>query len=367
MKILIIEPFFTGSHASWSKNLKRYSSHEVEILNMKGLFWKWRMHGGAVYLAQEFLKMSFDPDLIIASDMLDLSTFVSLAKDKLKNTKIAMYFHENQLSYPWSPNDKDIKENRDKHYGFINYTSALSADAVFFNSNYHMNSFYSALEDFLCSMPDYKTVENMNKLRSKSSVLPLGLELNKFDEHSNSSKYKEGLVLWNHRWEYDKNPEDFFNALFVLKEKGVPFKLAVIGESFKKNPKIFEKAKKELKENIVAFERAESFSDYASWLHKADILPVTSIQEFFGISVMESIYCNCYPLLPDRLTYPELFDSKVNHCNFYSNFNELVTKLQWSLENIDFIRENSLKHIALKYRWEDKILQYDKIFSQLLR
>lgn len=325
------------------------------------------MHGGAVYLSKEFLNMNFTPDLIIASDMLDLSTFVSLAKNKLRNTKIAMYFHENQLSYPWSPNDKDIKENRDKHYGFINYTSILTADAVFFNSNYHMNSFYSALETFLNSMPDYKTIENMDKIRAKCSVLPLGLELNKFDEYSNSSKYKEGLILWNHRWEYDKNPEDFFNALFILKNKGIPFKLAVLGESFKKNPKIFEKAKNELKENIVIFERAESFSEYARWLHKADILPVTSIQEFFGISVMEAVYCNCYPLLPNRLTYPELLDAKNNSINFYNNFNELVCKIQWSLENIDHIRKKSLNNIASKYKWQDMILKYDETFSQLIK
>jgi len=49
----------------------------------------------------------------------------------------------------------------------------------------------------------------------------------------------------------------------------------------------------------------EDFAEYAKWLWRADILPVTSRQEFFGASVVQALYCNCCALLPDRLAYPE--------------------------------------------------------------
>ena len=69
--------------------------------------------------------------------------------ERIQLVKEAMvYFHENQASYPWSPNDRDIQYNRDTHYGFINYVSALTADHVFFNSEFHMNSFLNALPSF---------------------------------------------------------------------------------------------------------------------------------------------------------------------------------------------------------------------------
>ena len=42
---------------------------------MKGQFWKWRMHGGAVTLAKQFKNKNYKPDLILSTDMLDLSTF----------------------------------------------------------------------------------------------------------------------------------------------------------------------------------------------------------------------------------------------------------------------------------------------------
>ena len=34
MIILILEPYFTGSHASWAKEYADYSQHKVEILSM---------------------------------------------------------------------------------------------------------------------------------------------------------------------------------------------------------------------------------------------------------------------------------------------------------------------------------------------
>ena len=62
---------------------------------------------------------------------------------------MAVYFHENQMSYPWSPTDRDVAKDRDKHYGFINFTTALAADAVFYNSQYHLESFFKELVKLL--------------------------------------------------------------------------------------------------------------------------------------------------------------------------------------------------------------------------
>lgn len=381
----MLEPYYTGSHANWINGYIKYSSHNVDVIGMKGRFWKWRMHGGAVHIANEFLKSDLKPDLIVASDMMDLSTFISLCRHKLDGVKTALYFHENQLSYPWSPNDKDKNGGRDFHYGFINYSSALSADICLFNSKYHMESFLASLEKFLQRLPDYNGISNVDSIRKKSQVLHLGLEYEKFDiaaekhtretsvieteshlEPSQKRQNEPALVLWNHRWEYDKNPDDFFNALILLQEKGLDFNVAVLGESYKNIPSIFEKARVSLGEKIVSFGKAESFSEYAHWLCKCDILPVTSNQEFFGISVMEAVYCGCYPILPNRLTYPELIGIVENPCNFYSSFDELVEKMEWAILNIDHIRTQDMSHIAAGFSWRSMSLHYDSVFEEML-
>ena len=100
--------------------------------------------------------------------MMDLTVFISLSRKKIKDIPIALYFHENQLSYPWKPDDRDVKHKRDMHYGFINFSSALAADKVLFNSEFHMNSF---IENLNLSL-DYYSIDITNKI-IKSRNLPV--------------------------------------------------------------------------------------------------------------------------------------------------------------------------------------------------
>ena len=284
LKILLLEPFFSGSHQLWAKGLKEHSKHSIRILSLPGRHWKWRMHGGAVELAKQFNELEEIPNLILATSMLDLTTFLALTRKRSADIPVAIYFHENQLTYPWSPQDRDKKKKRDNHYSFINYTSALVADKVFFNSEYHRNSLLGALPKFLKQFPDKRGKENIELIKAKSEVLHLGLNLNRFEKFSSSDKEKQSVatILWNHRWEYDKNPEEFFETLFSLKEKGIEFKLIVLGEQNDVNPPVFDEAKEKLKNEILHWEYAETFEEYARWLWRADILPVTSNQDFFG-------------------------------------------------------------------------------------
>lgn len=366
MNILLLEPYFTGSHRSWAEGLQSNSQHHVEILSMKGQFWKWRMHGGAVTLANQFNNSNFQPDLILATTMLDLTTFLALTREKSKNIPTAIYFHENQLSYPWSPTDRDVVENRNKHYGFINYASALTADHVLFNSNYHRSSFLKESKNLLKHFPDHNELNSITTIENKSEVLHLGLDLSRFD-HYKTSHDGPPLILWNHRWEYDKNPEDFFHTIFQLKDEGIEFQLAVLGENFKSTPTIFDEAQYKLADNIVHYGFCESFEDYAQWLWKADILPVTNIQDFFGISIMEAIYCNTYPLLPNRLTYPELLPEAFHQKHIYKDENDLYKKLISAIMDISNVRKTKLSSIADKFDWKLMAPVYDELFSSFKR
>jgi len=316
------------------------------------------MHGGAVTLAKEFLKLQESFDLILATDMLDLTTFLSLTRRQTSDVPIAIYFHENQLSYPWSPDDRDILEKRDKHYGFINFTSALTADRVYFNSEYHRSSFLSELPNLLKHFPDYNELDSIKNIESNSSVLYLGMDLKRLDQHQ-SKKNESPVILWNHRWEYDKNPKSFFNLLTTLMENGYDFKVVILGENFSKSPKEFQENIEKLGDRIVYSGFAESFEEYAYWLWKSDLLPVTNIQDFFGASIMEAVYCGCHPILPVRLTYPEFFPSEY----LYHDEKELYEKTVSALSQVQSIREESLRNTAAEYDWGIMASKYDSIFN----
>ena len=104
---------------------------------------------------------------------------------------------------------------------------------------------------------------------------------------------------------------------------------------------------------------ADDFATYAAWWWKADLLPVTSNQDFFGASVMQAVYCNCYPLLPNRLTYPELIPTEFHPYHLYDDFDDLVDRLDKTLRNIENIRQQSLRSVAAQYDWCNMAPVYD--------
>ena len=135
-------------------------------------------------------------------------------------------------------------------------------------------------------------------------------------------------------------------------------------ENFSQSPDIFNQAQKTFHNNIVQWGYTKLFDDYAEWLWKADILPVTSNQEFFGASVMEAIYCDTWPILPNRLTYPELIPSELHNDHLYSNETELFQKIIWAIENYEKIKSAQLCFIAKPFDWETMAPIYDEAMEK---
>lgn len=366
MRILLIEPFFTGSHRQWAEGFRQYSRHQVRILSLPGRHWKWRMYGGAVSLARQFLESNEEADLILASDMLDLPTFLALCRKSVQDIPVAVYFHENQITYPWSPTDADPKLRRNNQYGFINYSSALVADRVFFNSDYHRRSFLGALPEFLGQFPDHREMDLIDTVAAKSEVLPLGMDLQTLDRPAPVDPLIQPVILWNHRWEYDKAPDDFFQMLFRIRDAGRDFRLVVLGEAFRNSPKIFSQAKKDLADHILHFGYAEDRDAYARWLRLADIIPVTSRQDFFGGSAVEAIYAGCYPLLPKRLAFPEHIPRDKHTAHLYETDQELEEQLLQLLPKFPALRENrSYRDFVAHYDWRILASDYDQRLERI--
>ncbi len=371
--IAIIEPFYADSHKQWIDGLVQFTPHQYTIFTLPGRHWKWRMQAGAVELAKQYNQSNQKVDLIIASDMLNVALFKTLINTPQtpQTPPIAVYFHENQLTYPWSKTDNDPQLKRDAAYQFINYTSALCADAVWFNSQYHQQSFLEALPAFLHQFPDYTNLDTIKSIQQKSEVLPIGLNLKRFDAYQHlQNKRKElneyPVILWNHRWEYDKNPDEFFDALQQLKERGVKFSLVILGKAYQKQPEIFSKIPLIFAEELQHSGYCENETDYIKWLHLADILPVTSIQDFFGISIVEAIYCNTIPLLPKRLAYPEHLPHSHHQTFFYEDQKDLTNRLQRLIFNIKILRKQKVSQFVEKYDWSSIVEKYDNTFQKMI-
>jgi len=361
MSIAIVDAYYDISHRLWAESWKKHSRHDIDIYSLPPAHWKWQMMGGTIALSQMINKAKKSYDLIIVTDMVNLPTFRSLLSAAHREVPIYIYFHENQITYPWSPTDQDVKLERDHHYGFINYTSALAADQVFFNSTYHKDSFIEALPAFIRQFPSSGLSSTIEDVIRKSSVLPIGLELPK----ASRVKSEKPTFIWNHRWEYDKNPEGFFNALFQLKERGHLFDLIVVGKKYAHSPVIFQVAKERLAEEIIHFGYAEDRTRYLELISKANILLVTGYQDFFGISVVEAIAAGCYPLLPQRLAYPEHIPQDKIEDHVYNHEGELLEKLEHIMTKSSFLQTKATQEFVQKYDWKNLIREYDEMVSTM--
>jgi glycosyltransferase involved in cell wall biosynthesis len=367
MNIWLVEPYYAGSHRAWADGYRKHSHHTVHLLTLPGRFWKWRMQGGAITLARQARARDDRPDLILATDMLNLPVFLTLGGDRLAGVPVALYFHENQLTYPLRPG-----EQRDLHYGFIHLVSALRADALFFNSAYHRDVFFEELSRMLKHFPDYKELWVVEALRAKAQVLPLGLDLLRFDPFRPAEPTRSRpLILWNHRWEYDKDPQTFFRAVYALADEastaGLDFGLLLLGRSHRNHAAEFLEARERLSDRIVDFGFASKVATYGRRLWQADIVVSTALHDFFGAAVVQACYCDCFPVLPRDLAYPELIPPEHHDDCLYGDFDGLLALLRHAIAHIEPIRAFSLREHVARFDWHRMAPLYDERLADVVQ
>ncbi len=355
LHVLYLDPYHTASHRSLALALRDRSAHQVTLLTLPPRKWKWRMRGAALALEGAIRGLPPPPpDLLVTTDYMNLPELLSLPRDLwARPVPAIVYFHENQLTYPST--SADI---RDFHFGLVNVHSALAADRVLFNSAFHRESFLTAADDLLDRMPDFRPEGVGDRIRSRSEVLGLPLDLEEMDAIMNVDRRRlsesagspdpgitnplsrphgthraEGsptnalssrtadrngppgdsrpLVVWNHRWEADRNPEEFLAAmerLDAMANEGLApdFALVVAGQTYQARPAAFDRARERLAGRIERWGYVEPRAEYLETLARSKVVVSTSHHEFFGVSVMEAIYMGCAPVLPRRLTYPEI-------------------------------------------------------------
>lgn len=348
MRILVLEPYHGGSHKAFLDGWSVRSSHRWTVLGLPPYKWKWRMRHAAITLAEQVAKLiadGYEWDLLFCSDMLNLAEFRGLTSETVRRLPSIVYFHENQLTYP-------VRHETDRDYHFVltNLTTALAADGVWFNSGFHRESFLAALPVFLKRMPDYQPFEALQRIREKTAIQPPGIEAFPPRGPRAAGPLR---ILWAARWEHDKNPETFFDALRLLESRGVDFRISVVGEQFREIPPAFEKARQTFGDRIDRWGYQQNRNDYEAALKEADVIVSTANHEFFGISVVEAIAAGAYPLLPNRLAYPEILvavnDGDTNAFLYDGGKEQLANRLAELAKRVDTAAfTNEAHHLAAK-------------------
>lgn len=358
MKFLFLESYYSGSHARFASGLKAASSHTIDLVTLPGENWQWRMMGSALCLARKNLRLA-DYDGLIVTDLFNLADFLALAGPS--HPPVMAYFHENQLTYPPPPGDKNAAL-----LGMINISTALATNCVAFNSTFHMNGFLNAVSTFLDQRPDCRPGRVSAEIAQKSVVLYPAIDTPRPGAAAHGRKAPP-LIIWNHRWSYDKKPSLFFAALQSLIDQGLNFRVAMLGENTGKTPPEFTSARDRLGSRLVHAGYAPSRSEYHGWLKRGAIAVSTAIQENFGLSMAEAVAHGCLPLAPHALSYPEILPADAwEHC-LYKGRKALVAKLARLTTGHETLAplRRELAAAMGRFTWENRIAEFDRALEAL--
>ncbi len=364
MRILALNSYHGGSHQAFLEGWIVHSRHEFDVLTLPAYKWKWRMRHAAVTFAEQLAHpdRGAQPwDVLFCTDMLNLAEFRGLCHHRVRTLPTIVYFHENQLTYP----NRESGE-RDLHFAFTNVTTCLAADAVWFNSAFHCESFLAAVAQWMHRMPDYQLLDAADRIHAKASIHSPGIEI----PAPRSARRAGPLrVLWVSRWEHDKDPDTFFEALTLLQQQHVDFRLAVLGESYGTSPACFATAREQLAEHIDHWGYAASREQYLGRLRDADVVVSTALHEFFGIAVVEAAAAGCFPLVPRRLAYPEVLG---DHGDFFhdgtaSGIAKRLTELSQRVagSGMCWRAERTSAAIASRFAWPSTATRMDRAIERV--
>ena len=324
--ILLLEPYYGGSHKAFLLGLQQQLDCRCTLVSLPARKWKMRMQLAAPWFAERIVEMIAQNNNqgksfagILTSTFLDTAVLRSLLAAQGICLPLAIYFHENQFCYPGQVHDPGMFQ-----FASINFTSALCADRLAFNSRYNLETFLDGIHFYLKKSADMELCHLEEQIRAKSVILYPGIDFQQIDaqlkgtpaeeleDKEGEGENKEPVIVWNHRWEHDKDPETFFLTLFELALE-YSFQVIVLGQQFRHQPEIFAQAKTVLGDRLIHCGYVKSREGYARLLRRGDFVVSTARHEFFGISVLEGVRAGCRPVVPDRLSYRELFPKEYRY------------------------------------------------------
>ncbi|MBT4493698.1 MAG: DUF3524 domain-containing protein [Gammaproteobacteria bacterium] len=298
--LLILSAYDAQSHQLWRHALAAFLTDNqpewtIRQVALSPRYFSWRSRGNSLTLALH-PEIQKPPDLIIATSMTDLSALRGMNRHVAEVPAI-VYFHENQFAYPDTHREGQLERRITSIY------TALSADRCFFNSEFNRSTFLTGSDELLAKMPDEVPSGVVDTIRTESRVVPVALG-KPLPAGARSERLR---IVWNHRWEHDKGPEQLRDIVEALLTENVDFEMSLLGQQFRQTPEAMEEVASLLAS--AGRLRHKGFIDdrhqYFDQLSQHDIVLSTAQHEFQGLAVQEAMNCGCIPVVPDGLSYPE--------------------------------------------------------------
>ena len=303
MRILLLSAYDAYSHVEWRRVLTTgLPEYQWTTLVLPPRHFAWRVRGNPLtWYSESRDVLTGSYDLVLATSMVDLATLRGLVPD-LGRIPNLVYFHENQFAYPPGENHHGLLEAQ-----LSSIYSALAADKLLFNSRFNRETFARGCDALMARLPDGVPDDLSDLLLEKSEVLPVPIAASLGQVAARCASDPALRLVWNHRWEYDKNPDGLLALAQGIADRGLDCQLHVVGQQFRRRPEAFTSLQGMLQQAgmLGRWGYIEQRSEYLRLLSDSDIVLSTALHDFQGLSVLEGCALGCTPLVPDGLAYPE--------------------------------------------------------------
>lgn len=300
LRVALFEPWLGGSHAAFADSLEARSRHDVVVVGLAPRHWRWRQEASAWQLGRAAAELD-RPDVLLVTDYVDLPRLVGFLPPRWRDLPTVAYFHENQLTYPSAGGALPA----DTAPGFANVLTAIRADALVFNSEFHRGSFGRAADELLARLPRPNPRAELARAVDRASVVPPLPELSRVPLGAGAPPGAPLRVAFPHRLEPDKDPVGFLDALARV-ARDAPIEAVLTGGDPASARSETRAALERAGSAVAHAGHVEDRAAYEALLGRCDAVASTARHEFFGVAVCEALAAGCAPVLPPRLAYPEL-------------------------------------------------------------
>jgi glycosyltransferase involved in cell wall biosynthesis len=163
--------------------------------------------------------------------------------------------------------------------------------------------------------------------KEKIYVTPLPLDINNLNEFQNIDILcKKDIIIFNGRNHPEKQPWLFEELKQYINKKYLEIYKTTCPYRF-----------------IWTHKLNLDKNSYYKLLSESKCVVSFALQENYGYGIAEAVHLGCLPILPNRLVYPEMYDT---NC-LYDNFNELVNKLFNVMNNYEKLIQQPITKLNL--------------------
>lgn len=349
--VTYLEPFEEKSIGNWAKQLMQHipSINKVPVDGPRRSLKRSYIESGVKYV--EWFRKAFyerEIDLLLMSESLNYLALYTMYREYFKALPSIMFIHCTELDF------NPLIRSQSSLWGELGAMTVV--DRVHFFSDFSKRITLQRAKEYLSD----KQIDVIDK---KSQVMPLPIELSALDS---TDQVREHAIqplhlLYNHRLDPDKGYLIFLKALDAIHEKGIEFRLYLCGQpsSSSRDP-LVQKYLQRWGSKVLHYGLVTDRQRYKDILYDSDIV-INTCEEVMGISMIEAVYCGCWPVIFDDGALPDIFGTD---CHKYKTTEDLVQLLQMVLTAQSWKR-NKARHRVVGFDWKLQASAYKDSWYQV--